>query len=128
MLTASGLGLILESAEILHEGEVCRDAEGTHYFGSTLFSLDVDAIAHHLEDRPDGRAVARLLEHLLVHPFFRVHLVRLARREVLRRVGRLPREPLRAEMRGRVEGRRILVDLDVEFHGLAMEASGRPAP
>lgn len=126
-LSLSGLRMILEHAEILHEGDVTSDADGSHYYGSTLFTLDVDRIAPYLRSRPDEGTCTRLLDHLRAHPFFRVHLMRLARREVLRRAGSLPLLPLSGEMRGRVEGRCVYIDLDVEFHGLTQLTSQPPA-
>jgi hypothetical protein len=117
-LSLAGLKMIVERADIMHEGDVTHDAEGSHYYGSTLFTLDVDAMVDCLAGPVDGETCIRLLDHLRAHPFFRVHLMRLARREVLRRVGSLPLLPLCGELGGRVEGRRILIDLDVEFHGL----------
>jgi hypothetical protein len=125
-LSLAGLKMIVERAEIMHEGDVTHDAEGSHYYGSTLFTLDVDGMIDCLAGPVDGETCARLLDHLRAHPFFRVHLMRLARREVLRRVGSLPLLPLCGELRGRVEGRRILIDLDVEFHGLTNPLA-RPA-
>lgn len=126
-LSLAGLKMIIERAEIMHEGDVTHDAEGSHYFGSTLFTLDVGSMSEFLAGATDEQTCARLLDHLRAHPFFRVHLMRLARREVLRRVGSLPLLPLCGELRGRVEGRRILIDLDVEFHGLT-NLLERPAP
>ncbi|MBW2263483.1 MAG: hypothetical protein JRG91_16090 [Deltaproteobacteria bacterium] len=117
-LSLAGLKMIIERAEIMHEGGVTHDGEGSHYYGSTLFTLDIDSMSECLAGATGEETCSRLLDHLRAHPFFRVHLMRLARREVLRRVGSLPLLPLCGELRGRVEGRRILIDLDVEFHGL----------
>jgi hypothetical protein len=126
-LSLAGLKMIIERAEIMHEGDVTHDGDGSHYYGSTLFTLDLDSLGDCIAGSPDESTCARLLDHLRAHPFFRVHLMRLARREVLRRVGSLPLLPLCGELRGRVEGRRILVDLDVEFHGLT-SLLAQPAP
>jgi hypothetical protein len=122
-LSLTGLRVILDHAEIIHEGDVCHDTDGSHYFGSTMFTLDVDQIAEHIVGPPDGRTCEKLLDHLRAHPFFRVHLMRLSRREVLRRVGSLPLLPLSGEMRARVQDRKLYVDLDVEFHGLTSPLS-----
>jgi len=116
-LTLSGLGVLIERAEIIHEGDVVVEDGVAHFFGSTLFTLDLDALGGCLAKgcEVDG---SRLLDHLSASPFFRVHLMRLARAEILRRTGAAPETPLRVEMRGRVEGRRICIDLDVEAHGI----------
>jgi hypothetical protein len=125
-LSHAGLRLIIDRAEIIHEGESTTDLDGTHYYGSTLLSLDLAAISEHLDRPPDEQSCLRLADHLRASPFFKVHLMRLARRDVHRKLGSLPLVPLRGEMSMRSEGTRLLVDLDVEVHGLkALAVGGR---
>jgi hypothetical protein len=117
-LSPSGLRLLIDSGEVIHEGETTRDGEGTHYYGTAMFTLDLASLAGRLDGPLDAGRCKRITELLVASPFFRVHLLRLARREVYRRLGTLPLVPLRGEVSTRSEGTRIYVDLDVEVHGV----------
>ena len=68
--------------------------------------------------RPEIRAADRILRHMRADAVLRALLVRMARREALRRAGDLPLTPLRASFSGRTEGTRILVDIDGEMDGI----------
>ncbi len=115
-LSPTALRLIMEGAEIIHEGETSRDPDGTHYYGSVMLSCDLEILGAHTDRPLDEAQMKRICEHLRGHPYFRVHLMRLARREVHRRLGSLPLVPLRAQMKLRLEGTRMFADMDVEVH------------
>lgn len=117
-LSPAGLRLLLDRSEIMHEGEVTHDRDGTHYYGSTMFTLDLARMTDSVEGTPDDEQCRLIATHLRASPFFRAYLMRLARREVHRRLGTLPLIPLRAQMRVRAEGIRLFADLDVEIHGM----------
>ena len=117
-LSPAVMALLLERAEIMHEGGLAGEGDTRRWFGTLLFSVDIACIADMLKDPATPETADRILRHMRADAVLRTLLVRMARREALRRAGDLPLTPLRASFSGRTEGTRILVDIDVEMDGI----------
>jgi len=117
-LSQAALGILMERAEIIHEGALTEEGDTRRWLGSLLFSVDLVRLSGLVADPATPGTAERMLRHLRANAVFRTLLLRMARREALRRVGDLPLLPLRASFSGRTEGTRILVDMDVEMEGI----------
>jgi len=106
--------LMLEAAEVLSEGDVQGEKSEATFFGTTMLTIDLRPLSEvlRIDAEADG---ARLAAFLKCSSGFRVHAVRIARREAERRLeGRLPGKML-AELSFRCRDTRIFVDIDVEL-------------
>jgi hypothetical protein len=113
-LSVAAVEILLERARVLSEGK--RSASPTaaaRWFGSTMITVDVSALADAVREPCDARAAARVAE--LVRDDARVgrRVQKLALREAERLAGR----PLRVragEVRVRAQGTLLHLDVDVE--------------
>ncbi len=113
-LSVAAIEILLERAKILSEGR--RSASPTakaRWFGSTMITVDVAALADFVREPCDARAARRVAE--LIGDDARVHkrVQRIAGREADRLAGATVR--VRAsDVRVRVQGTLVHLDVDVE--------------
>lgn len=102
---------LFEVAEVLSEG---GSSSAERYFGSTMITFHLDRLAASWRGELDGAARARLAH--TIEGSVRVHLraIRLARAEALRRVPERALGSATVETRVRLEGERLLLDVDFE--------------
>ncbi len=117
-LSPAVIGLLVERAEVIHEGAIAGEGDACRWLGTLLYSVDVGSLSDLVRDPITPETAGRILRHLRGNAVFRMLLVRMARREALRRLGDLPLVPLRASFTGRTDGTRILVDIDIEIEGI----------
>ena len=112
-LTMSAAKMILSEAAVVSEGAAeSSDGENYVYRGSTLVTVDMD------RSRFDIPRTQEMLEQLLSvltrSIFFRIGLMRVARKEAERRAyPRFLRE-MNADTVFRIVDRRLLIDIDIE--------------
>lgn len=113
-LSVAAIEILLERADVLSEGQ--RSASPTakaRWFGSTMITVDVAALADVVREPCDGRAAQRVAE--LIAADARVHkrVQRIAGREADRLAGATVR--VRAsDVRVREKGTLVHLDVDVE--------------
>ncbi|HJK98689.1 MAG TPA: hypothetical protein RMF84_15815, partial [Polyangiaceae bacterium LLY-WYZ-14_1] len=104
---------LFEIAEVLSEGGI-RPGDDA-YFGSTMLTVDLDDLAPGWrEPLADGESRKRLLEVVAGSVRFRLRLLRLARREMSRRLQGAEAGTMVAETRFRLMGAMLHADVDLE--------------
>ncbi len=118
--------LLLDSAPIVSEGMREDDIEGDSvYCGSTLVTIDLDR--RDLDLGPADEKLELLVDMAKTSVLFRLRLLRLARLEAERRSAPYLLRGMSAETEFRIEGRKFLVDINVEC-ALAEPAAGEENP
>jgi hypothetical protein len=112
-LSRAAVELIFARAEVMSEGQRTTRAGKPIYFGSTMLTINLEALALVLRE-PCDAGTARQLALLLSHDASVASRVKaLAGREAARILGaRL--ESLAAEMKVSARGARVFIDVDVE--------------
>jgi hypothetical protein len=113
-LSVAAVEILLERARVLSEGKRSASATaGRAYFGSTMVTIDVAALADVSRDACDSRAAARIAD--LVRDDVRVtrRVQKLAEREAQRLAGG-PVAVQASEVRVRTQGTLLYLDVDVE--------------
>jgi hypothetical protein len=108
-VSPAGLDLLLQTACRISEGQV----SGDQYFGSTLLTLDLQQAEIQLQDACDVATAARLARLLEQEPVALEQIRALARAEA-QRIACHPLRELELDVRIRVEGPRVFIDVDVE--------------
>ncbi len=108
-VSPAGFELLLRGASRISEGQ----AAATRYDGSTMFTFDLEGARAEVRERCDVATAAHLARLLEREPELLARLRALALEEARRIAGRPLRE-LDADLRVRVEGCRVFVDVDVE--------------
>jgi hypothetical protein len=106
---------LFRSADVLSEGTCRSGADGSNsYFGSTMISFELDRVRRHWRGRFDAEAARQLSRS--VQGSVRVHLraMRIAYREVARRVPLRPLGTAQVETRVRLSEKHLHLDVDLE--------------
>ncbi len=118
--------LLLEASEQLSEGQVQaepRDEE--RFYGSTMITIDLERIADRVREPITPELAHAIADALGASEAFHERMERLGRLEAERRIAmRLPRHS-DAEVRLRVVGTSILIDVDIECRLVKPRAPGR---
>lgn len=118
-LTLSAADALLSGAEVMSEGQVDGEGGARSYSGSTLLTIDLDRrFDLGGEDHLDT-LVSCARRSLMMH----IGVLRLARREAERKCAPFLIREMNAETAFRREGRRLLVDVDVECPVAAVNES-----
>ena len=126
-LSAPGIDLLFDGAEVLSEGNGPALEPGATFYGSTMLTIALDTLAPSL-DEPVTPAAMELLHRLCAaDQRVRRRLVELARREVIRQCAGRDLDACDVDVALRVEGLRLLVDLDVTATVAAAEPGDRAA-
>src|SRR5262245_36874750 len=112
-LSRSALDLLFARAEVISEGQ--RSARGGRdaYFGSTMLTLDLPAVAVLLRDACDAGTARRLAALMEADPGVEKRVQELAAREAARVAGAQPRA-VSTHVTMRAQGARVFIDVDVE--------------
>ena len=106
---------LFRSADVLSEGGCRAGVDGSNtYFGSTMIRFELDSVRRHWRGRFDPAAARRLTE--TVQGSVRMHLraMRIAYREVARRVPYRPLGTAQVETRVRLSEKHLYLDVDLE--------------
>jgi hypothetical protein len=118
---------LFRSADVLSEGECRAGADGSEcYYGSTMITLDLDPVRRSWRGRFDE--AARQHFAAVVRGSARVHLraMRTACAEVARRVSDRPLGTAQVDIRVRLDGEHLYLDVDLEVPlGVSSSSSGR---
>jgi hypothetical protein len=109
-LSPAGFDVLLAGCGRLSEGQVTPDGA---YYGSTMLTLDLSAAGPLLREEGDVGCARRLARLLRKERSLMRRVKQLARQEARRVAGRAIRQP-EVEVRVRVEGARVLLDMDLE--------------
>ena len=113
-LSVAAIEILLERARILSEGKRSASATAAHaWFGSTMITIDVAAIADVVREPCDARAAARVCE--LIRDDAR--MTRRVQQIATREAARLADGPVRVrpgDVRVRAQGTFVYLDVDVE--------------
>ena len=109
-LSPAGLELLLASSNRISEGQVTSRGR---YYGTTMLTIDLEHTGEKVQDVQDVSTASRLARHMEQEPAALQQVVRLAVREAGNVAGSPIRKPA-AEVEIKVEGHKILVDVDLE--------------
>ena len=119
VVTREAEEILFASAEVLSEGTLRETRGGRSYFGSTMITLNLDAVSW--REPLDEEARNRLLRAVQGSVRFRVRAMRLAYEEAARRVRERPVGTALIDTKVRLSGRRLCLDVDLE---LPLRAAG----
>jgi hypothetical protein len=109
----AALELVFRRAEVISEGQRAhRDGRPT-YFGSTMLTLDLEALAPSLREACDAGTARRLAALLAGDPSVSSRVKTIATREAIRLAGGRLRT-IATEVKVTARGARIFIDVDVE--------------
>lgn len=111
-------------AEVMTEGRL----DGAAFFGSALVTIDLERVAPHLRGAEAEAERARVLEAAAGSVRVRLRAMRLALADVTRRHPDRPLGTASTETRFRLEGARLLVDVDLEVPVGVSSRAGERAP
>jgi hypothetical protein len=100
--------------EVLSEGSVRAGEEGASWFGSTMITVDLVALAQHWRGPLDAEARERLVAAMAGSVRVRLRAMRLACAEVARRLPDRRLGTAQVDTRVRVVGDQLYLDVDVE--------------
>jgi hypothetical protein len=112
-LSRAALDLVFERAEVMSEGQKSTRAGKPVYFGSTMLTIDLEALAPVLREVCDAGTARRLGKLLASDAVVASRVKSIATREAARIAGgRL--QAVATEMKVNAKGARIFIDVDVE--------------
>jgi hypothetical protein len=109
----AALDLLFARAEVMSEGQRSQRGGRDAYFGSTMLTLDLPALAVLLRDACDAATAVRLAALLEDDASVGKRIQELARREAARVSGAAPRE-VSTHVAIRAQGAKVFIDVDVE--------------
>jgi hypothetical protein len=112
-LSRAALDLLLARAAVISEGQRQTRAGREAWFGSTMLTIDLDALAPALREPCDAGTARRLAGLLESDPAVASRVEAIAAREAARVAGARPRS-VSAEMKVSARGVRVFIDVDVE--------------
>lgn len=114
-LSRAALDVLFGAAGIMSEGQRQRSTgKGREtFFGSTMLTIELDALGGSVRDAGDARSAQRLASLLGVEAGSLARIKRIAADEVQRLAGARPRS-VSADVKVRSRGTTVYVDVDVE--------------
>jgi hypothetical protein len=112
-LSRAALDLLFARAEVISEGQRAVRAGRESYFGSTMLTLDLPALAVLLRDACDAGTARRLAALLEGDAGVAKRIQELTARETARVAGAVPEE-VRTHVTIRSQGAKVFIDVDVE--------------
>ncbi len=109
----AALDLLFARAEVMSEGQRTQRGGRDAYFGSTMLTFDLPALAVVIRDACDAATAVRLAALLEADPQVGKRIQELARREATRVAGAAPRE-VSTHVAMRAQGAKVFIDVDVE--------------
>jgi len=112
-LSRAALDLVFERAEVISEGQESARAGQPVYFGSTMLTIDLEALAPQLRESCDAGTARRLATLLSKDAAVAARVKGVAGREAARIAGgRL--KSIATEVKVSARGARVFIDVDVE--------------
>lgn len=112
-LSRAALDLVFERAEVMSEGQRSTRAGQPIYFGSTMLTIDLEALAPALREACDAGTARRLVSLLAADATVASRVKNIAAREAARIAGgRL--SAVATEVKISARGARVFIDVDVE--------------
>jgi hypothetical protein len=112
-LSRSALDLLFARAEVISEGQRSVRGGRDAYFGSTMLTLDLPAVAVLLRDACDAGTARRLATLMETDAGVGRRVEELAAREAARVAGAVPRA-VSTHVTIRAQGAKVFIDVDVE--------------
>jgi hypothetical protein len=112
-LSRAALDLLFARVEVMSEGQRAVRGGKETYFGSTMLTIDLPALAAALRDVPDAGTARRLATLLADDSQVEKRVQALATREATRVAGAAPRT-VSTHVNIRAQGARVFIDVDVE--------------
>jgi hypothetical protein len=112
-LSRAALDLLLARADVMSEGQRAQRGGKESYFGSTMLTIDLPALAVVLRDEPDAGTARRLATLLAEDAQVEKRVQALATREAARVAG-VALHGISTHINIRAQGARVFVDVDVE--------------
>ena len=109
----AALDLLFARAEVISEGQRTQRGGRDAYFGSTMLTFDLPALAVLLRDACDAGTALRLAALLEEDASVGKRVQELAKREAARVSGAVPRE-VSTHVAIRAQGAKVFIDVDVE--------------
>jgi hypothetical protein len=112
-LSRAGLDLVFAAAKVMSEGQRSHRPGKDAFFGSTMLTIDLGAVAAAVRDACDARSAERLATLLADDADALARVKAIAAREIERLTGARP-SSVAAEITVRAQGATVFVDADVE--------------
>ena len=112
-LSRAALDLLFARVEVISEGQRAPRGGKDSYFGSTMMTIDLPALAAVLRDEPDAGTARRLATLLGEDAAVEKRVQALATREAAR-VAEAPLSAVSTHVNIRAQGARVFIDVDVE--------------
>jgi hypothetical protein len=112
-LSRAALDLVFARAEVISEGQRQTRAGREAYFGSTMMTIDLEALAPALRETCDVSTARRLAALLGTDPAVTARVEAVAARDAARNAGAAPKT-LTCELHVEARGVRVFIDVDVE--------------
>jgi hypothetical protein len=109
----AALDLLFARAEVISEGQRSQRGGRDAYFGSTMLTFDLPALAVLLRDACDAATALRLAGLLEADGSVGKRVQELAKREAARVAGAHPRE-VSTHVTIRAQGAKVFIDVDIE--------------
>jgi hypothetical protein len=109
----AALDLLFARAEVISEGQRSQRGGRDAYFGSTMLTFDLPALAVLLRDACDAATALRLAALLEADASVEKRVQELAKREATRAAGATPRD-VSTHVTIRAQGAKVFIDVDVE--------------
>jgi hypothetical protein len=112
-LSRAALDLVFAAAKVMSEGQRSTRPGKDAFFGSTMLTIDLGAVAGAVRDACDARSAQRLAALLGDDGDARERVKAIASREIHRLTGARPKA-LTVEIKVRAQGATVFVDADLE--------------
>ena len=112
-LSRSAADLLLRRAQVISEGQRERRNNRDAYFGSTMLTIDLPAMATLLREPCDAGTARRLVALFETDSAVAKAIRRIAEQEAERLAGGRPKQ-VETQVRIRAQGPKVYVDVDVE--------------
>ncbi|HVR03520.1 MAG TPA: hypothetical protein VMT47_15390 [Polyangia bacterium] len=109
----AALDLLFARAEVISEGQRSQRGSRDAYFGSTMLTFDLPALAVVIRDACDAATAVRLATLFETDASVGKRVQELAKREATRVSGAAPRE-VSTHVAIRAQGAKVFIDVDIE--------------
>lgn len=112
-LSATGIEMLLGQAELLAEGECRSHRSHRIFFGSIMFTIDLERHTTTVTEPCDSTTVQRVARQMTLDARACSRIQQIAEREA-QRLARSPLAQVAMEFKVRTRGTRLLIDVDIE--------------
>jgi hypothetical protein len=112
-LSRAAMDLVFAAAKVMSEGQRSTRPGKDAFFGSTMLTIDLGAVARSVRDACDARSAERLAALLADDPGATARVKAIATREIERLTGARP-SAVTIEIAARAQGATVFIDADLE--------------